>query len=207
VHLRPAEGPQLPSPLPSPLLLPFPAAATHLVPNQDISYPCCMRLSEGVEWGIHSVLVLAMLPAGDVLPASALAEFHGLSPSYLLKQLQALVRAGVLESVPGQKGGYRIGRAPEAITVLQIVEAIEGAEPAFRCTEIRQQGPCVGPPSAYVRPCAVHLVMRRADAAWRGVLAAQTVADLVRTVQHRTSARIAADATAWLGERVHSAGA
>ncbi len=60
-----------------------------------------MRISEGVEWGLHIASVLAALPPRATLPAKALAEFHGVSESYLLKHLKALVEAGVFESVPG----------------------------------------------------------------------------------------------------------
>ena len=63
-----------------------------------------MKLSDGVEQAIHSVLVLGALGPGGALSAAALAEYHGVSTSYLLKHLQALSGAGVLESVPGPAG-------------------------------------------------------------------------------------------------------
>src|SRR6186997_2852707 len=100
-----------------------------------------MKLGDGVEQAIHSVLLLSGLPVDGVLPASALAEYHGVSTSYLLKHLQALAGAGLLLSVPGPKGGYRLARAAAHISLLDIVLAIEGPEPAFRCAEIRQRGP------------------------------------------------------------------
>ena len=86
-----------------------------------------MKLSEGVEQAIHSVLLLSGLALDGVLPASALAEYHGVSTSYLLKHLQALAGAGLLLSVPGPKGGYRLAREPAHISLLDIVLAIEGA--------------------------------------------------------------------------------
>ena len=49
-----------------------------------------MKLSEGVEQAIHCVTMLSGLSDGGVLSAAALAEFHGVSTSYLLKHLQAL---------------------------------------------------------------------------------------------------------------------
>src|ERR1700753_4198013 len=107
-----------------------------------------MKLSDGVEQAIHCVAVLAGLSADGVLSAAALAEFHGVSTSYLLKHLQALSGAGILETTPGPKGGYRLARAPEKISLLDIVLAVEGASPAFRCSEIRQRGP-KPPPKKY----------------------------------------------------------
>ncbi len=71
-----------------------------------------MKLGDGIEQAIHSVLMLAGLKAGGTLPGAALAEYHGVSSSYLLKHLQALTAAGILASVSGPAGGYRLARRP-----------------------------------------------------------------------------------------------
>src|SRR5438552_4655204 len=107
-----------------------------------------MRMSDGVEWAVHLCGVLAAAPEGRGLPAAKLAEFHELPPAYLAKHLQALSHAGIVTADRGVKGGYRLGRVPAKISLLDIVLAIEGPQPAFRCTEIRQRGPCPTPPSA-----------------------------------------------------------
>lgn len=137
-----------------------------------------MKLSEGVEQAIHSVLLLSGLDDDGVLAAAALAEYHGVSPSYLLKHLQALTGAGILLSVPGPKGGYRLARAPERITLLDIVIALEGAEPAFRCTEIRQRGPSPLDTRFFAQPCRVNAAMLKAEQAYRAELRKVTIAEL-----------------------------
>jgi Rrf2 family protein len=147
-------------------------------------------------------VLLAALPGGALLSGNALAEFHGVSESYLLKHLQALVRSGLFESVPGPKGGFRLARPPEAVSVLDIVVAIDGPEPAFRCTEIRQRGPASLEPSAYRLPCAIHATMARAEQAWREVLRRQTLADLAGLVAERTDPRAVAMALPWLDQHV-----
>lgn len=129
-----------------------------------------MKLSEGVEWGLHCVIVLAALPPGATLPTKVLAEYHGLSETYLSKHLQALTNGRVLESVPGPRGGYRLMRPPEEITLLEVVEAIDGQEPLFRCTEIRKLGPLAREPQAYRTPCSIHVAMAHAEKAWRDAL-------------------------------------
>jgi len=136
-----------------------------------------VKLGEGVEHAIHSVTVLAALQPGRVLPAAALAEFHGVSPSYLLKHLQVLSGAGIVATVPGPNGGYRLAKPTEKITLLDIVLAVEGAQPAFRCTEIRQRGPnpIGGVPAA---PCEVNAAMLKAERAYRAELAKVSIADI-----------------------------
>ena len=137
-----------------------------------------MKLSDGVEQAIHSVLLLSGLPVDGVLPASALAEYHGVSSSYLLKHLQALAGAGLLLSVPGPKGGYRLARDPAHISLLDIVLAIEGPEPAFRCSEIRQRGPSPIAERFHKAPCGVNVAMLRAEKAYRAELEKVSIADL-----------------------------
>src|SRR5438445_7826812 len=126
-----------------------------------------MRLGEPVEWALHCTTVLALLPADGAMPASRLAQFHGVPAAYLAKALQALSRAGIVESVPGRRGGYRLGRPPAEITLLDIVDAVEGTEPSFRCTAIRKRGPARTGPRLYSPVCAIAQAMYRADEAWR----------------------------------------
>jgi len=118
-----------------------------------------MKLGDGVEQAIHCMLMLSGLSADGAMPATALAEYHGVSPSYLLKHLQVLAGAGLLASVPGPRGGYRLGRAAEKISLLDVVVALEGAAPAFRCSEIRQRGPDPLAAKFFAKPCGVTAAM------------------------------------------------
>jgi Rrf2 family protein len=164
-----------------------------------------MKLSEGVEWGLHCVSLLAGLPPGATLPTKVLAEYHGLSETYLAKQLQALTNARIIESVSGPRGGYRLARAPEEVTLLEVVEAIDGREPLFCCTEIRQRGPLARGPEAYRTPCGIHVAMARADKAWRDALRAQTIADLVAHYIQDVDRQQQQRSEQWIGARVRRA--
>lgn len=138
-----------------------------------------MKLSEGVEAAIHCAATLASLDRNSTMPGAALAEAFGLSPSYLLKHLNQLTAAHILESLPGPAGGYRLARAAEQITLLDVVLAIEGREPAFRCGEIRQRGPVKIGASAYVKPCGINAAMLKAERAYRAALAEVRISDIV----------------------------
>lgn len=140
-----------------------------------------MRIAEGVEWAIHLCAVLGAVPAGFGLPAGRLAEFHELPPAYLAKHLQALSRAGIVTANRGASGGYRLAKPASKITLLDVTLAIEGSEPAFRCTEIRQQGPCAAAPAACKQHCAIAKAFLDAETQWRKALASISVADMMRT--------------------------
>jgi Rrf2 family protein len=161
-----------------------------------------MKLSEGIEWGLHCATLVAVLPPDASLPASRLAEYHGVPGAYLAKHLQALSRAGILESLPGPSGGYRLARPAAEITVLDVVEAIDGTSPAFTCAEIRRRGPAAVPAREYELPCSIHAAMDRADVAWRAELRATTLADLVQQVVTEASPRALTKGVAWLQEVV-----
>src|SRR3954452_8109873 len=118
-----------------------------------------MRMAEGVEWGLHACVLLAVLPDASTLPAARLAEYHGAPAAYMAKNLQALSRAGIVESVPGQRGGYRLARPAAGITLLDVVEAIDGLQPSFRCTEIRRRGPSAVPAREYKAICTIARAM------------------------------------------------
>lgn len=139
------------------------------------------RLGDGVEAALHCSLVLAGLPDGKVLPGKSLAELHGVSETYLFKHLRALAAAHIVDALPGPRGGYRLSRAPKRITLLDIVEAIDGKEPAFVCREIRSRGPCKSnDPCAYQNDCFIKTRMIAAENVWREALKKQTLDDLVQ---------------------------
>lgn len=159
-----------------------------------------MKMGQGVEWALHGCVNLAMAGPHQPLPVATIAELNGLPAPYLNKQLQALARAGILTSTAGARGGFSLARPADEITVLDVVQAVDGEEGAFRCTEIRQQGPFPGGRGAFRDPCQIAAVMHRAEAAWRAELAATTVADLASQVEAKvpqTPVRI----RRWLEER------
>ncbi|BAJ32874.1 MULTISPECIES: Rrf2 family transcriptional regulator [Kitasatospora] len=158
-----------------------------------------MRTSEGVEWALHCCLTLVWVggaeAAPEPVPSARLAAMFELSPTYLNKVLQRLTRAGLLTSVSGPRGGVRLARAPERITVMDVVAAVEGPDPLFACAEIRQRGAsAVGAgPREFARPCGVAGAMRRAELAWRRELSAQTVADLAAAASAASVSRVRAN--------------
>jgi Rrf2 family protein len=159
-----------------------------------------MRLSEGVEWGLHCAVLLAVMPPDAALPTSRLAEFHGVPVAYLAKHLQAMSRAGILVAGTGPRGGYRLARPPTDVSALDVVEAIDGEDAAFECLEIRRRGPTAVPAREYRTMCGIHRVMADADGAWRAELARTSVADLAAGVARDASPNAMEKYGTWLQE-------
>lgn len=139
-----------------------------------------MRMSSAVEWCLHCCVTLGWVSELGPAPITRLAAWFGLPPEYLKKRLQPLVKAGILDSIAGRSGGYRLARSPESITMMDVVAAVEGGEPAFRCAEIRRGGLSgENRGEDYQHACGISVAMHRAELAWRRELAAQTIADLM----------------------------
>jgi Rrf2 family protein len=128
---------------------------------------------------------MAWTPAGEAVNSARLAEYYQLPGAYLNKQLQALVRAGILGSVSGPRGGFHLARRPESVTVLDIVLALEGPDPVFRCEGIMGNVPDADTQQNFVRTCLISQTMRQAELAWRQALARQTIAGIADSMERR----------------------
>jgi Rrf2 family protein len=145
-----------------------------------------MKLNRGVEWALHTCLNLGWLAQTAPAPAQTaarLAAFYDLPPAYLNKQLQALTRAAILTSASGPRGGFRLARRLEEISLLDIVVAIEGRSEVFECAQILRDGPNGDRAIDYRVSCLVSQAMGEADLAWRKVLASRTLAEVKAQVE------------------------
>ncbi|MCP2342788.1 RrF2 family transcriptional regulator [Actinomadura rupiterrae] len=141
-----------------------------------------MKLPASTEWLLHCAASLAQLEPGETASAAQLARYFDLPAPYLAKQLQALVKAGILAATTGPRGGFRLGREPDRITLLQIVEAVDGTSPPYECREIRLQGAGALRPEDCRETCVLAAKMAGAHRAWREALAADTLADILATL-------------------------
>lgn len=154
-----------------------------------------MELPQTVEWALHCCWLLAQAPDDEALTTRRLAEFYGLPEPYLAKVLKALTSANLLTARSGSRGGYRLARDPEQISALDIVIAVDGQRPMFRCAEIRQNGPVGLTPAQCRHACGIASLMHRAEHAWREQLATTSLADLLTNSAATGST---ARATRWL---------
>jgi Rrf2 family protein len=148
-----------------------------------------MKLPVSTEWLLHCAASLAQLEAGATASAAQLAQYFDLPAAYLAKQLQALVKAGVLAATTGPHGGFRLARPASEITLLQIVEAVDGASSPYECREIRQQGRGALPAEECQTPCILAEKMAEAHKAWRNSLAMTSLAEIIAALPPSTSLR------------------
>jgi Rrf2 family protein len=103
-----------------------------------------LRLVKADDYAMRAMIHLACLPDDAMSMRDEIAEAEGIPSSFMAKILRSLVRAKLLVSSRGVHGGFALARPAAEITMLQIVEAIEGP---------LSLTPCVPDPHGCVRAC------------------------------------------------------
>lgn len=86
-----------------------------------------MNISARCEYACRAMVELALhQPEGDILTAQAIAASRHVPEKYLVHILLQLKRAGLVHSIRGAQGGYALALSPDQVSLLQIVEAIDG---------------------------------------------------------------------------------
>ena len=115
-----------------------------------------LELTKRADYAIRSVLALARSGEDARLSTREIAEAHGVPERFLGQVMRDLVAAGLVEGTVGRTGGYRLAKPSSAISLLEIVEAVEGDSRRRTC--ILRNGPC-----AVEAGCAVHAVFAAAQ--------------------------------------------
>ncbi|MFQ6607814.1 MAG: RrF2 family transcriptional regulator [Fidelibacterota bacterium] len=137
-----------------------------------------MRLSMTGEYAVRAMLHLSSKGYGNMVQISEVSREQKIPESILRKIIGQLVKAGVLYSLRGKGGGVSLARQPETISLLEIVEAIEGKIFLNQCLI----GPDFCERTGY---CAVHLVWREVQEKMVDILGNRNMAALVQEHQER----------------------
>ena len=112
-----------------------------------------LKLTKRTEYGLIALLHLAERE-GQFVSAREISERYPIPPRLLAESLKVLGRAGLVDSLRGASGGYRLARTAEQITIDLVVAALEGLPPITSCNDLRapgSDGPCVVEPVCPIR--------------------------------------------------------
>src|SRR5438270_4771663 len=85
-----------------------------------------MKLTRASSYALHAVVFMAAQKDDRPIASHLIAQARGIPERFLLKVLKPLVSAQVLHSIKGPNGGYRLARAANEITMLDVLEAVDG---------------------------------------------------------------------------------
>lgn len=142
-----------------------------------------MQLTRAADYGVRVMIQLASAGVDARVSLSELADAAGVPPAFLSKVLQRLVRAKLVISCRGKKGGFELLERGRAASLLDILQAIDGVPELNLCL---LPGGC-----SRSEQCAVHPVWRVAQERLRETLAAATLEQLVAKTRTRQDAAAA----------------
>jgi len=131
-----------------------------------------MKLSTRTRYGMRALVDLALNGAGETVQLKEIAERQQISLSYLEHLIIPLIAAGFVKSVRGAKGGIKLAKSPDQISLKMIMEVLEGPLAPVDC--LRDRTSC--PRSGY---CATQDIWDEMGKAMEKVLASTTLQDLV----------------------------
>ena len=130
-----------------------------------------MELTKRGDYAVRAMLALARAPQGRLTSVRRIAEEMSIPVRFLPQVMGDLAAAGLVEATTGRAGGYRLARPASAITLLDVIEAVESDSRRRTC--VLRGGPC-----GLDGFCDVHDVFFAAQDAMLGTLAAASLADL-----------------------------
>jgi len=143
-----------------------------------------MRLTAKSEYGLLALVFLAEREGSGPVAAREIAEEQRIPIKFLEQLLVTLRKAGLVAAQRGAHGGFVLGRASEDITVLDVVEALEGPLSPSPCDGTRDCGRATS--------CAAAPVWEEAGEALRRVLGASTIAAVANRQEELDAATSAA---------------
>ncbi len=142
-----------------------------------------LKLTKKADYGLIALKHLAVNSGGMSSSAKAIADCYGIPQPLLAKILQKLTKIGLLQSLPGTNGGYRLARSPQSITALEVIRAIDG--PIILTACFTEHGAC-----EQSEKCTVRAPLRKVHEGILNLLNTITISDMSRDEPTETLLRI-----------------
>ncbi len=134
-----------------------------------------LELTKRGDYAVRAMLELTRGAGNGLLSARRISEAMGIPVRFLPQVLADLQHAGLVEAAAGRSGGYRLARDPASVSLLEVIEAVEGDSRRQSC--VLRGGPC-GKDGF----CDVHGVFFAGQEALLRTLEAATLAELAQRI-------------------------
>lgn len=135
-----------------------------------------MRLSKRSEYGIRALIGLAFIYGQGPVHIEDIADREKIPVKFLQQVLLTLKHAGILHSKRGTNGGYYLARAPEEITLGEVIRVLDGPLAPIRCVSEMAYEECDCPVGE--EKCGLRIVMSEVREAIAGILDHTSLADV-----------------------------
>jgi Rrf2 family transcriptional regulator, iron-sulfur cluster assembly transcription factor len=139
-------------------------------------------ITKAAKFGLYAMVMMAKSP-GELVSSAAISKRFGISDNHMAKVLQQLARARLVSSVRGSGGGYRLARSARDVTMLDVVETLEGSMLTATCVDcpFRVADDC----DADTAACAIHHVLAELKQQTYYTLKSITIAAVVANAERR----------------------
>lgn len=158
-----------------------------------------MQMKTGVEQSVCALMILHMLPEKAVLPGEVISQRIGASPTYFQKLLRKLVSADLITSVAGSKGGFRLKRKPEHISIYDVYVAVEGQQSLYSSCGIIED---VLQATKDSTSCLLTHLMEEAEHAWQKTLKSANIATMIEQMSHEKYKSYQEELKQWITEKM-----
>ena len=130
-----------------------------------------LELTKRGDYAVRAMLALTRSSGNGLLSARRISDAMSIPVRFLPQVLSDLQRSGLIEASAGRSGGYRLTRDPETISLLEVIEAVEGDSRRRSC--VLRGGPC-----GLDGSCDVHDIFFEGQEALRGTFDRSSLAEL-----------------------------
>ncbi len=130
-----------------------------------------MRLSKRADYGIRMMVDLACRPNNQGVTIREICQRQGVTGPFLSKIATQAANAGLITTRPGRSGGLTLAKSADKITLLQVLEAVDGPITLNRCTSEP-----IGCPRS--NKCAVHLIWEKAQNQFKELMSNTLLSEL-----------------------------
>jgi Rrf2 family iron-sulfur cluster assembly transcriptional regulator len=142
-----------------------------------------LDLTKRSDYAIRAMLALTMVDVG-LLSSRKIAEEMKIPPRFLPQIMGDLTRAGLVNAHPGRAGGYQLARKADSVTLLQVIEAVEGDPHRQICV---MRGTACGQDGE----CSVHDVFYAAETAILHELSSATLRGIIDAYRAKLATAVA----------------
>ena len=135
---------------------------------------CLVKLSTKGRYAVTALADIALQGGGRLVTLSEIAERQNVSLAYLEQLFVRLRKAGLVESVRGPGGGYRLGRPADQLRIIDVMGAVDETVSAIRCEDGAEQG-CAGSRAA----CLTHNLWEQLSSHVHVFLSQTSIADVI----------------------------
>lgn len=133
-----------------------------------------MNLTRFTDYSLRILMYTATLAAEELTSIDEIARIYGLSSNHLMKSVHKLGKLGLIQTVRGRNGGFRLAKSPDEIQIGWVVRQTEENWNLVECFD-EQSGGCILNPA-----CRLKGVLQKALNAYLEVLDQYTLADIVQ---------------------------